>query len=654
MAKPQARIAVIQFCFALGIAAVVAKAARLQLVEGATWAREAQQNRTSHEIQAARRGALYDRNGVALATTQELYHVGIAPDQVTDSAATIRLVSRQLGIPIGTLQQEFHTRKYLYFHGPFSATQLNEVRKLSGIHPDGIFQRTYPSRDLALPIVGRLDPDRGSGLSGIERALDSVLTGQPGEAVYLKDRAGRKYESPARVVRTPVSGADVWLTIDASLQEIAERGLEDAVKTLGAEGGDVVFLEPMTGEILALAARQTRSADAGSASPSFFTDPYQPGSTAKLFTAAALLERHRVDSTSAVSGEGGHWEMPVSGGRTRSIDDAHAESIPLTLARAIEVSSNIAMAKFSQRLSQTEQFETLRDFGFGSPTGVEFPAESRGVLQMPDRWRADYSRASHAMGYEFSVTPIQLASAYAAIANGGVLLTPSLVRQIRDVSGRLLYEHQPEPVRRVISAEVAATLRGYLRGAVSKGGTGAQAQVANFALLGKTGTTRRVVNGTYTAGGYTASFAAIFPADRPQLVVIVKIDNPSVGSYYAGSTAAPATRSMIEQALAARRVAIDRSRFAAVDSSPPPPTAAVADAPPPVVLPWPPVAGESVPAIPVPVPDVAGVSVRQAVLTLHRRGFRVALHGLGNIVRSAPAAGERVPPGTTISVWTAE
>jgi cell division protein FtsI (penicillin-binding protein 3) len=323
-------------------------------------------------------------------------------------------------------------------------------------------------------------------------------------------------------VRDPLAGNDVTLTIDAELQEIAERGLDDAIAQMQAEGGDVVFLDPTTGELLALASRQ--AAGGGVPSASTLTDPFEPGSTAKLFTAAALLVRDRVAPTDAVSGEKGVWLMPVtSRGQTRRITDAHAQAGSLTLARAIQVSSNIAMAKFSQRLRPEEQYEMLRDFGFGTPTGVEFPGESRGILALPDRWQPMYTRASLAMGYEFGVTPVQLAAAYGAIANDGVLLAPTLVREIRNPAGELLYRHRPEPVRRVVSSEIAAKLREFLREAAGEGGTGEQAQLTNYSVLGKTGTAVRFVNGHYVHGQYTASFAAIFPADHPQLVVTVAV-----------------------------------------------------------------------------------------------------------------------------------
>ena len=651
MAKPAARIAVLQAGFAFAVLAIVGRAAQLQIVEREAWSKEARSQRTVRSILPARRGALYDRNLVPLAVTQEFYHVGVAPNELEDIRTGFVLLVRSLGVSAPALDREFQARKrWIYLHGPFNATQVQPLRGVKGIHLDGDFQRFYPARELARPIIGGLDPDRSFGAAGLELSPDSILTGRPGAAVFLKDRAGRRYESPSRVVREPVAGNDVVLTLDAELQEIAERGLDDALAEMKAEGGDVVFLDPATGELLALASRQAQQGARPRAST--FTDPYEPGSTAKLFTAAALLMHQLVDSTDVVYGENGRWMMPInSAGRTRRIEDSHKWNTKLTLAHAIEVSSNIAMAKFALRLKPEEQYDMLRDFGFGTPTAAEFPSESRGRLAKPDTWQPMYTRASLAMGYEIGVTPVQLAAAYGAIANDGVLLAPTLVKEVRDPSGVLLYRHQPEPVRRVVSSQIAARLRDFLRGAVGEGGTGERAQLANYSLLGKTGTAVRFENGHYVHNEHTASFAALFPADHPQLAVIVKIDNPT-GSYYGGLTAAPVTRTMLQQALASRRVAIDRGRLAARDSvveAEPKPDAASAGRPV-VAISWP-YHPEQPSRSPLPVPSVEGRSIREAALALHRRGFRVNLQGIGRVIRTDPAAGENADPGTPVVVY---
>src|SRR5882672_3543824 len=581
MARPAVRIQVVEFGVLVCLALLVGRAAQVQILHGRRWAEEAQAQRTERIVLQARRGALYDRHGTPLVVTQETYHVGIAPNELRDPAADGALISRRLGLTAPTWQQSLR-RRYAYFAGPYSALEVQPLRSVRGVH------------------------------------LEPV---------------------PERVIAPPVPGLDVVLTLDAELQEIAQRALDDALRRMDADGGDVVMLDPGTGEVLALASRQRD----GSARPSAFTDTFEPGSLAKIFAAAALLSLRRVSPTDHVSGEGGKWRVL---GRTITDDDPQPS---LTMADAIRVSSNIAIAKFAARLTPAEQYATLRDFGFGAFTGIEFPAEATGRLRPPSEWTRP-SAASLAMGYELSVTPIQVAMAYGALANDGLLLQPALIREVRNPGGGLRYRHRPEPVRRVVSREVAVALRNLLRGVVERG-TGAEAALTNFPVAAKTGTARRVVNGLYAAGEYTASFAALFPADQPQLVLVVKIDNPHKGSYFAAQTAAPVTRSMLEQALAARTVALDRARLSTAA-----PRAAAAPADDegglvPYVVPWPYQPDSAGVGPRRAVPDVAGFGMREAVRTLHRRGFRVSLRGWGVAEHTWPAAGDSAAAGSMVTLF---
>jgi cell division protein FtsI (penicillin-binding protein 3) len=636
MAKPAVRLQVVEGAVFVGLALLVGRAAQVQIGQGRRWSEEAQAQRTERIVLPARRGLLLDRHGTPLALTQETYHVGIAPNELRDPSADGALISRRLGLTARVWQQALRKR-YAYFAGPYSALEVQPLRTVRGVHLESVLNRFYPDPSVARATIGRVGDD-GRGSSGLELTLDSLLAGRPGAAVVLKDRAGREYESPARVIAAPVAGLDVVLTLDAELQEIGQRALDDALRRMDADGGDVVMLDPGTGEVLALASRQRD----GAARPSAFTDTFEPGSIAKIFAAAVLVALGRVSPHDRVSGEGGRYRLP---GRTIT-DDEPLES--LTLADAIRVSSNIAMAKFVTRLTPAEQYAMLRDFGFGAVTGIEFPAEAAGRLRLPSEWSRP-SAASLAMGYELSVTPIQVAVAYGALANDGILLAPTLVREVRTPRA-VLYRHRAEPVRRAVSRDVAATLRDLLRGAVESG-TGSEAALANFPVAAKTGTARRVVGGHYAAGEYTASFAALFPADRPQLVLVVKIDNPHKGSYFAAQTAAPVTRSMLEQALAARTVALDRARLSTAV-----PRAAVAPLEEdggvvPYVVPWPYQPDSSTPGPSSAVPDVAGLGMRDAVRTLHRLGFRVALRGWGPAEHTWPAAGDSALVGTTVTLF---
>ena len=646
MAKPLVRLRVVEIGLGVGLLALVVRAGQVQLLEGRRYAAAARAQRTEEVVLEARRGTMFDRHGTAIALTQETYHVGIAPNELRDPARDVPKVARLLHLPLSDVQRSMRKR-YAWFAGPFTSLDVQPIRTMRGVHLEPVLRRFYPSREFARAVIGRVGEDgrgAGDGGGGLERLLDSLLAGTPGSAVVLKDRSGREYESPARVVAAPVAGNDVVLTLDADLQEIAQRALDDAIDNMQAEGGDVVMLDPRTGEVLAVASRR---AD-GTMRPSAFTDTFEPGSVAKIFAAAALISFNRVRPAERVSGEGGRYRLA-----DRVVTDEHP--LPsLTLADAIRVSSNIALVKFSSRLEPAEQYGVLRAFGFGAPTGVEFPAESPGRLRPPAEWSRP-SSASLAIGYELAVTPIQLAAAYGAIANDGVLLQPTLIREVRGAgpNGTVRYRHVAEPVRRVVTAEVAAKLRDLLRGVVEAGGTAERAALANFQLAAKTGTARRVVAGRYAAGQYTASFAALFPADDPQLVVVMKIDNPQKGSYFAAQTAAPVTRSMLEQALAARTVAIDRARLSNVAMTVDVGTAPLEepDGVVPYVVSWPyqPDTTHAQPARAV--PNVAGLPLREAARLLHRQGFRVVVKGWGLVHHSWPAAGQQAEVGSTVTVF---
>ena len=654
MAKPLARILALQLALGAGLLGVLCRAGYLQLVRGREFARHAAKVRTvAHDLDA-RRGAIYDRNGTPLAVSQPRFHMQIALNEVKDPERVMRRLVGDLGLPADSVRRTFRrgTPRYLWLQGPWTASQVEGLRRLPGVHLETVYSRAYPNTRLAGPILGALAPEGGHGLSGLERSLDSLLAGRPGLATDLRDASGSRYQSPGRVEREPVAGNDVVLTLDAELQGIAEQSLAASLRAFKAQGGDVVFLDPRTGELLALASLSAAGAEA---TPSVFTGAFEPGSTAKPFTAAALLALSRVGPGETVSGEHGQWTFETSHGRTRSINDTHAHDTPLTLARAIQYSSNIAMAKFSRKLRWEEHYEILRGFGFGSPTGVEFPSEAAGRLRRPDRWLPGYDQQSLAMGYSLQVTPVQLAAAYGAIANDGVLLAPTLIREIRGPDGAVLYRHEVERVRRVIPPEVAAAIRGFLALAANDSGTGGRGQI-RYGLLGKTGTAREVRGGRYGTSDFRASFAAIFPARDPQLVVIVTIDRPR-GAYYGGLTAAPMTADMLRQALAARRSAIDR--IAIADQSVEAPRAAVATAGEDeesgalvsVRLPLPAPVRRAMPVGPV--PDLAGRSVREAAFALHQRGFRVHVEGSGRVVRSVPAAGDSLAAGRTVTLFAA-
>ncbi len=628
------RIILIAGGFVLAALAVVGRAAQLQLIQGQVWRERAAAQQTTRVPLPARRGTLFDRHGLPLALSRESFAVGVAPRELNDAARTAGALVGALDLTRPRVQAALRSgRVWIEWPGPYRWDQVAPLRGVKGVHLLRRLERFYPRAELAARIIGRTG-SRGGGASGLERAFDSLLAGSPGMAVMLRDHLGRTYPSPSRPAVEPVDGWDVVLTLDAELQEIADRALAAAVTDAPASGGDVVILQPATGEILALASVRR----GGRATPGV-GDAFEPGSTAKVFTAAALLRTGKATRADTVNAENGRW---VRGART--FTDIHAARL-ITLADVIRLSSNIGIVKLGERLAPVELYETLRDFGFGTLTGIELSGESPGRLRHPRAWTAE-SPASLAVGYELAVSPLQLAAAYAVFANEGVLVEPTLVRELRSPDAGARRRPGVRPVRRVVSPEVAAQLAQMLRGVVEQG-TGREAALRTFAVAGKTGTARRYIDGRYEEGRYTASFVGLFPAADPQLVLAVKIDDP-VGDYFGGSTAAPVTRTILEAVLATPAVTLDRSRLsqrqAPVPVLPPPPGAP----PVPVVVPWPLTPRDSAPVVGRAVPDVAGLDLRAAARVLHQAGFRVRVSGRGAVFGTSPAAGTSAPVGSVV------
>lgn len=646
MAKPAARLAFLQVMLGLGAVAVIGRAFVVQVIQHDAWAERAKQRDVRERPVPPRRGGIFDRDYMPLAATFEAYHVKVSVNELEDVAGTRRLVQRSLGLPATVVARQFRG-PYPYFDGPFDAMQVQALRGLRGVHLEPLLGREHPMGTLALPLVGRTDRETGRGIEGIELAFDSLLTGTPGMERVLVDGAGRFVPIPGAAVVEPKPGYDLLLTIDHELQGIAEGALARAVEEFNALGGDVVILDVHSGEVLAVASLRTRDG-VGEPKPDAagFVEPNEPGSTAKIFTAGAVL-LHRADHGSE-SGEGGVWNMEVASGRFRSIEDVHHESGMLTLAQTIQVSSNIAISKFALRLSGDDQYSMLRAFGFGTQPGTGFPGESPGVLRLPSTSaNLRYTMPSWAQGYEFSVSALQMAAAYAAIANGGTLLAPTLLREVREYpSGRVLWRHRPDSVRRVIEPAVAAQLLEFLRLAADSGGTGEGAQLERWEVLGKTGTAKLAPN----VPEYRGAFAGIFPGNDPRFVLYVMIDRPRGGGYYGGIVAAPMVRNMLIQALALPDSPLEPGRSSDPAPRRPAPERTVAALP--VRRVSLPLGADSVrPHVAVAVPELTGWRVREGLHALHQRGLRVRLIGEGRITRTSPAAGDTLLPGSTLTVF---
>ncbi len=653
------RIGIVHAALALLMLAVVARAGQVQLVRGNYWAEVASwQHFTARDIPAVR-GQLFDAGGRTLATSRDLLKLEIAPPEVKDAKKLRRaLVAAGVSETVAARAVD-RTRKWVVLPGNFVAEDVAALTAMRGVHSTPVSERAYAASPGLRSLIGRVNRE-GRGIDGLELALDSLLSGVRGASTLSREPGGRFLASPTRPALAARSGHSVTLTINHELQEIAERTLFDAVARMEAEGGDIVILDPRNGEVLAMAGVRDGRASAA-ATP--ITEPFEPGSTLKPFIAAGLLARGKARTTDLVPSRDGVYELH---GR-RINDEPHAGPTPamLSLADVIRYSSNVGIAQFAERFAPAEQYETLRDFGLGTPTGIPYSAEAAGTLRSPKHW-SKQSSASLSMGYEVAVTPLQLALAYEALAYGGELLEPALVKEIRSADGEVRFRHERRVVRRVVSESVAATVRRLLTDVVA-GGTAVDADLATFRLAGKTGTPRRTVDGRYAPREYNPNFVGIFPAEDPQLVVVVKMTSPR-SSIYGGHTAAPMTKTILEAALAARDAALDRSalmprRVSAVQAGgprTPVATATRANNPRREILPD--TASRSVlvhlplsqpVALPLlqprKVPNVTGMSLRAAVRSLHLAGFRVQLsRDASSTSVTDPPPGAQVLPGTLI------
>ncbi len=621
--------------------ALIGRAAWVQLWQGNAWAARAERQHFTDAPVPAPRGDVIDATGEPLAESREMLRLAVAPRELREPVVLRRALATAGVAPEWIARVTDTRRAWVVVPGRFLPSEVARATPLRGVYSERVSERVYALSPGLRSLIGQVNA-AGDPVDGIELSLDSLLHGTAGSSTQLRDATGRRFEAPNDPGVAPTRGRSITLTVNHELQEICERALADAVSQLGASGGDIVVLDPHDGAVLAMASRRSeRSGVTG------ITEPFEPGSTIKPLVAAALLQGGYARPNDRVETFGGSWT--VFG---RTINDVHKSAGMLTLRDVIRLSSNIGIAQFAQRFAPRAHYEAMRDFGFGTPTGLPFPTEASGTLRPPREW-SKMSAASLAMGYEVAVTPLQLAVAYAAIANGGDLLEPALVREIRGADGAVLYRHERRVVRQVVSPAVAATVRGMLGDAVEKG-TGLQADLTNFAVAGKTGTARLNAGGGYALGKYYASFVGLFPADAPQYVIVVKLDDPAKG--YGAVTAAPVTRAVLQAALAARDAALDRGALAGRSLRHPPLVAAAADTTPidsgessvPVTVALDaPMAGAPRDASSVAVPDVHGLALREAVARLHGAGLRVQL-GRGVLGTTVPVAGVRLRRGAVV------
>jgi len=548
--KRRARIGALTFGLAGLFVLAAIRLAMVVLVDGPRLSSLARSEHTTAMELTAVRGPIVDRNGKPLALSAETRSVYARPRRLRENSTVAERakLAAALRMAPAELEAELHRPApfvWLKRHvAPENARAVEDLG-LEGVGDLSEYKRFYPESNLAASVVGLAGMD-GQGLSGVELQYDKLIRGEPVELRFYHDALGNPIFDSPLALKNAEPGARLELTIDSSIQSMAESYLAAQIEKSGAKRGSAVVLDPFTGEVLALANDYAdRRADDGRLHNAAVQDAFEPGSTMKGILGAVALQDHVFDTTREIYCENGQWRV---GGRAIHDDSPHQR---LNLGGIIEVSSNIGAAKIALALGAQRFYQGLAAFGLGRKSGVDLPGEAAGLIRAPSTWR-QIELADHGFGQGVAVTPIQLATAYAAIANGGIVMRPFVVRAAYDADGREILRHTPQALRRAVSPDVAHTMNQLLRGAVDgPEGTGRLARVADFTVAGKTGTAQMVnpVTGTYYQSRLVASFVGFVPAEDPRMVILVVLYDVPHG-HFGGLFAAPVFSEIAGDALA--------------------------------------------------------------------------------------------------------
>ena len=625
------------------------------------------------------RGLIMDRNGVELAISTQVSSLVAHPGLIKNPDLMSKELSGVLGMPAQEIKRILtRTKPFVFikrcltpekeeaFRAWKDATEsrvLAARKRDERADEDAIYlipeaRRYYPQQWLAGPILGFCDID-GNGLEGLESYFNQDLYGKPKSCVNMRDARGHVVVSGEKAWDPDVMGNNLVLTIDRTIQYIAEKELQKGVEHWNAAGGMVMVTNPQTGEILAMAqvprmdpnipghypkeARQIR----------ILTDAIEPGSAYKVFIVASALDAGIVKPSDQFHCENGTWQV----GPKEVIHDVHPYG-GLTVQQVIQKSSNIGAAKISNKLGPKNLDEYLRAFGFGSKTGIQFPGETTGLLKNHQRCRSLIDKVTTAFGQGVSVSVLQLTAALGAIGNNGVLMQPLLVKEIVSPRGDKVQEFKPRPVRRVLSQNTATTMLGIMETVTQQGGTAFGASPPGFTTAGKTGTAQKVVGRAYSHSKYNSVFMGLIPAQKPVLAITVIIEE-SKGAIFGGVVAAPVFKEIAGQALRVLGYYPQPDKTDSILAKNKPTTPNPAATPPQEVIPVHaaavigPLEIQKLAAVPEPaggplkvMPDLRGMTIRRAVGLLNSSGVRCRVQGSGLAVSQEPPPGAPLNPET--------
>jgi len=586
------------------------------------------------------RGNIFDRKDVALTQNIIHYSLGAQTLKIKDKVLFADKISNVTGRDVGYYINKLNTKKS--FVPLEHKLRQSRVKALLGERIPGLVierksRRSYPQENIAAQVVGFTDID-DRGLTGIEKEYNSHLTGKAGWVVKQVDGKGKSQIKTSFPINPPIDGSNIQLTIDLEYQSILHEELNRRIKETESKGAMGIMIDPQTGAILAMASIPDFNPNQHELFPienqknRVITDQFEPGSTYKIVTATAAVATNAVSLYEEFNCKEG--KVNIAG---KVISD-HEKFGLLTFSQIIAHSSNVGMIKIAQQLGREPLYKFSRNFGFGTQTGIRFPGEAKGKLRKTKDW-SEMSLAEVSIGYEVGVTALQLASAYAAIANGGFLIKPHLVKQILSSKGDVIYAEEPKIIRKIGNPEIMEVVKDMLVDVVEYG-TGGKARINGWSIAGKTGTAHKFIDGAYS-NKYISNFAGFFPAEKPQVVGVVILDEPKYGYHWGGYGAAPVFRRVAQ-----RIINVDDT----INHQEPKPKNL------PKIL----IADDvrNNPLVPLSayqdgyavVPDVRGMSIRKAKKMLIKSNLRAKFKGSGHVVWQSPTPGTKKLPGTICTI----
>lgn len=620
------KLAFVALAFALIWVVLWGRAAYVQVYLGPKLSDAAGKQNLATEFELGERGRIYASNNAILATSVESKSVYASPVEIQNPAQTAQALAQILGTPRKNLEKDLASSKgFVWIKRQIEDREAQELQKaaLPGIHLTSEFRRMYPNRHLAGQVLGFVDVD-GKGLEGVEGLFDERMAGGRAKFVVQRDASGRRLYLDAQGREMNIKGQDVRLTLDTVVQDAAEQALADAVNKYNGRSGMAIVVRVETGDILALAhypyfnSNSPQDSKAAARRNRAALDIFEPGSTMKPFVFAAALEQKVIDANKVFDCENGKWTL-----RGKTIRDTHPYRW-LSANRVLRYSSNIGSAKIGLALGAQPYYTALRKVGFGERPGLGLPSESPGMLRQPKEW-SEFDLAAISFGQGIGVTGLQMAKAYLCLANKGVM------KPLRLVADPTLTE-VPEP-ERVFSTQTADTVLSMMREVVEEDGTGKVARIPGVTMAGKTGTAQKVGGAGKGYGeGIVASFVGLVPAEKPEFLFMVFVDEPTPVSY-GGVVAAPAVRDIAIKTLSYFGRLPEAKGAPLADAPEHSMTARATHAP----------TAEGGGAT---VPNLVGLSVRRALEVLGKRGVVPSLKGGGmEITNQKPAPGEPWPEG---------